>query len=356
MRLRLRRPNVAVDGSSTAAEVAIDDPVDSANRLADDGRVVEAVDLLLAAYEENPTPRGERALRDLRLRAAADFVPGSGREDWPPAYPDPFPGLVGSLPEVPSDELTSEVMGGAVAHHGALIVRGAFTAEQVERAVEMIDRVRAEIDEWEIGRSSEWFDPVSAEPVQKNGILRQMVAKQGGTWLGDSPAASAFVLRELERAGIVGAIAEHLGERPFFSLQKSTLRRSLPDFFYSGWHQDGSFLSKGCRTMNAWVALTDCGGDRPCAGLEVLPERVPEILPVDGVMSKHSISYDLVAEMAEITPTVVPEFDAGDAAVFDERFLHRTHLTPGMTDLRYAIECWFFAPSHQAMDYSPLLV
>ena len=122
------------------------------------------------------------------------------------------------------------------------------------------------------------------------------------------------------------------------------------------WHQDGSFLDDDVRTMNVWVALSPCGGDRPSPGLEVIPRRIEEILPVDGVMSTHSISYDLIDELSTGMPTVFPEFDAGDALIFDEHFVHRTHLSREMTQVRYALECWFFAPSHQSSSYTPLYV
>ena len=55
------------------------------------------------------------------------------------------------------------------------------------------------------------------------------------------------------------------------------------------------------------------------------------------------------------TPTIVPEFEPGDALMFDEHFLHRTYLPREMTDPRYALECWFFAPSRHTSDYVPLL-
>jgi hypothetical protein len=83
---------------------------------------------------------------------------------------------------------------------------------------------------------------------------------------------------------------------------------------------------------------------------------LPGVLPVDGVMTPHSVSYDLVAELAQENPTVIPEFAPGDAILFDQILLHRTHLTEAMTEIRYALECWFFAPSHPASTYTPLLV
>ena len=338
-----------------AADLAKVDELVAADRL------VEAVDLLAEVNRRGRRPDLETRLVDLRARAASSFEPGGGRPDWPPAYDDPFPDVSGAVPEVPASRLTSEVLGGAVAHHGALIVRGVFSPEQVERTVEAIERTHQRRDP-ESGSTTvdtdgaAWFRPFPAKEGVKVETLRRMVARQGGTFLADSPASTAQILDELEGVGVTQAISGHLGERPFFSLQKSTLRRSLPEFRLVAWHQDGSFLDDDVRTMNIWVALSACGGDHPTPGLEVVPRRIEEILPVDGVMSPHSISYDLVDEIAAETPTVVPEFTPGDAMIFDEHFLHRTHLLEQMDYIRYALECWFFAPSHRATDYTPLLV
>jgi hypothetical protein len=40
---------------------------------------------------------------------------------------------------------------------------------------------------------------------------------------------------------------------------------------------------------------------------------------------------------------------------FDERFLHRTAVSETMTQERYAIESWFFAPSHYPDDQLPVV-
>ncbi|NND66331.1 MAG: hypothetical protein HKN19_01975 [Halioglobus sp.] len=44
----------------------------------------------------------------------------------------------------------------------------------------------------------------------------------------------------------------------------------------------------------------------------------------------------------------------GDAVLFDELALHRTGVSPSMTETRYAIEMWFFAPSMFPRDEVPL--
>ena len=353
------------------------DDIAAAEALAAQGRYVDAVEALAAANRAERDPAVEIRLVELRFLAASRAEAPGGRAEWPPAYADPFPDVHGQVPEARADELTTELMGGAVAHHGGLLVRGMFAPEQVARAVEAIERThlryRAELeaaatdgqelppDQPGVAVDADApLDQANYHPLRLPGVpggdgLRKMVAEQGGTWLADSPAASAVVLDTLAEIGVRGAIEEHFGERPYFSLQKSTLRRSLPRHKMVAWHQDGSFLGPDVRTMNVWVALSPCGGDRPSPGLEIVPRRFDEILPVVGDPTPHSVDYDLVDELTRDLPTVIPSFEPGDGLIFDERFLHRTHLTPFMEDIRYALECWFFAPSHQASDYTPLL-
>jgi hypothetical protein len=330
------------------------DPLADAEALIAAGRLVEAVEVMAAHNRRSPDPDLEARLIDLRHRAAASIRAERAAGPWPPEYPDPFPDVVGQIPEVAAGELTTELLGGAVVHHGALLVRGAFGDEQVARLVDAIETTHQNLPENpdEAPVPTAWYRPFPTSA--HDNVLRRMVARQGGTWLADSPASTEIVLGELDDAGITSAIAGHLGERPVFSLQKSTLRRSLPSYNLVAWHQDGSFFDPDVRTMNVWVALSPCGGDYPSPGLEVLPARL-DVLPVDGLMTKHSVSYDLVAELAETTPLVIPRFEPGDALLFDEHLLHRTHLTEAMSEIRYALECWFFAPSNITSDYVPLL-
>jgi hypothetical protein len=167
---------------------------------------------------------------------------------------------------------------------------------------------------------------------------------------------TAQILDDLAAAGVIDVVSSHLDERPCFSLQKSTLRRIPAKDRVTGWHQDGSFLDAGVRTMNVWVALSRCGGDYPSPGLEVVPRRIAGILPVGDALTAYAISFDVVDEIASETPVIRPEFGPGDALMFDERFLHRTYLNGFMTEARYALECWLFAPSHHSTSYIPFLV
>lgn len=320
--------------------------------------MVGAVDLLAEENRLRPDPALAARLVDLRLRAGREALGGGGREPWPPPATDPFPEAAGRLPEIDRTDLGEAVLTGAVRHHGALVVRGLFSPDRAERVVGAIDDAHAARRRRVEGGSDAdegSYRPVPAEPRVRNQVLRNVVAEQGGIWLADSPGATATVLDALHEVGAVDVMTAHFGERPLFSLQKSTLRRSEPVRKMVAWHQDGSFLAPDVRTMNVWVALTACGGDLPTPGLEVFPRRFDEVLPVAGDPTPHAVDFALAAQLAEETPTVVPSFAPGDALLFDHHLLHRTHLPEAMTDPRYALECWFFAPSHHTPDYVPLL-
>lgn len=372
--------------SSTQRERSV---VEQSADLRSEGRLAEAVDLLAEAARAERDPEVEIRLAELRVLAGAAEVasPGPAREPWPPRYADPFPDVVGSIPEIHVGDLTAEVMGGAVAHHGSVIIRGLLDPAAAAKAVEVIEQARAHqqarnvtppafgpptteeqkalaaaadaalppVSDDPIEREA-WYRPVQAEPVSQNGINRKMVATQGGVWMGESPAGSAHFLEVLREKGVIDAVAGHFGERPLISLQKSTLRRSHPIHKIVAWHQDGSFLSPDVRTMNIWVAFSPCGGDLPSPGLEILPRRIDEVLSVDGALTPHSIPEATIADLKEQMATVLPVFQPGDAIMFDEKLVHRTHLAASMDQIRYALECWFFAPSHHTGNYTPLLV
>ena len=344
------------EGTSSRAYADVRSDVIEADRLVATGRLVEAVDVLAAAYRANADPALAIRLVDLRQEAARSYVPGPGRSPWPPAYGDSFPHLSGGLPETAVAGLTSDVLGGAVAHHGALIVRGMFDDSQVRRSVDVIDNAEAPRDNGSGGAvDSGWYRPFPTD-VRKHAALRARAAAAGGTWLADSPMSAAQVLDDLASVGVIDAISDHLGERPFFSLQKSVMRRIQAKNGIATWHQDGSFLDADVRTMNVWIALSRCGGDYRSPALEVIPRRLDDILPVQERPTPYAIPVEVISEIASETPATRPEFAPGDAILFDERFLHRTYFGPFMSEPRYALECWFFAPSHSASGYLPFLV
>ena len=89
--------------------------------------------------------------------------------------------------------------------------------------------------------------------------------------------------------------------------------------------------------------------------MEMIPRRVDEILDTSGGIVPFAIPFESVDEIAASTGVVNPEFKAGDAIFFDDRFIHRTALGPGLTTTRFALESWFFGASSFADGYTCLL-
>lgn len=330
--------------------------LDDIDRLVRCGDVVGALDAAIAAARAAPSLEVQRLLIDLRHRAAAAY-PSEPRTPWPIDFEDPFPDLAATeLPEIAADELTAELMGAAIAHHGSLIVRGFFDADQVERTTDSVKRTVDAALADESDREAGYYEPtLGSRPGTPK--LRSSGVAGGAVWMGDSPRATAQVLDDLSRTGVIGLIGEHFGERPVISLEKTTLRKVEPRVRYAAWHQDGSFLGHEARAFNVWVALTPCGGQRPAPGLQVVTGRVPKLLPLDG-HRRASIAGMEVHLFARYNgyAIVEPVFDPGDAMLFDELMAHRTHFAEGMTEERLALECWFFAPSNPAENYDFMLV
>jgi hypothetical protein len=335
------------DARSTTGVADID-------RLVEDSDAIAALDALVALNRAHPSPERQIRLIELRRQAAEVFRPPGG-SPWPPAFEDPFPEVIGRPPEIAARELDGSLLGAAVAHHGSLLVRGLFDRGAVTRSRESIERVSAA---WELApeqrTGADYLRTLSVQGIQV--ALRERHADASTWWLADCPAAAAQVLDDLADSGVVDAIGDHFGERPVLTLQKSTLRRVEPTYRYTAWHQDGSFLGAETRAMNVWVTLTPCGGDRTAPGLEIVPRRIEEILPY-GESGGVGIDGFVVHRAAGETPVVRPEFEAGDALLFDERMIHRTFLSRDvpLTQERLAVECWFFAPSHPAEGYVSLL-
>ena len=122
----------------------------------------------------------------------------------------------------------------------------------------------------------------------------------------------------------------------------------------SGWHQDGAFLGDDVGAFNVWITLTSCGRRRARAGHRA--PRFDRVLPSgDGAIFNWSLSDKAVMEAAGEIAVVRPEFQAGDALLFDHRLVHRTASTSAMVRERYAIESWFFTPSAYPKAQVPLL-
>lgn len=326
---------------------SVSELIDSGTTLAEDHRYREAIDLLSVANRARPDSDLEKALVRIRHQAVLNGEPRTSDEPWPGQYDDPFEGEPG-IPEIAAADLTPERLGGALLHHGSLLVRGlvpedrtAAIAEEIDRVFDGYDYVAASDNEVE---QLPWYSPFPAEePYSWTVMDRLWARKLGGVMAPDSPRALFGVLDALHDAGLGPVLERYLGEWPALSVKKFTLRRT-PHDAPSEWHQDGSFLGEGIRTVNVWLSLSHCGVDAP--GLDIIPQRFESIVTTgtDDALFDWSVSRAM-ADQVSGGVMASPVFGPGDAVLFDQLTLHRTRVTPEMTKTRYAIESWFFAPS-----------
>jgi len=334
------------------------------------GNYLEAIDALSAFNSLSPSSSSEARLIELRHEALFHITPQSTLPSWPPNNQDLFRHING-IPEVSREEFNVENLRAAVFNNGSLIVRNLISSEEVDQAVADIDTTFEHYDAATRGEpledSAPWFVPfISSTHLPETEFShwdadgrgsRFWVREGGGILAAESPRTFENFTKLLRRSAIISIIEEYLGERPALSVKKTTLRRvpSTQDTA-NGWHQDGAFLGDGIRTVNLWIALTDCGIDAPT--MDMVPKRLHEIVPTGthGAAFNWSVAREVVDQYSQDSPPVRLQFKAGDAILFDEMNLHCTAVSPSMSKDRYAIEAWFFAPSCYPMDQLPLIV
>lgn len=322
------------------------------------GNIREAIDYATERNETLRDPRIEQKLVVWRRAAFEALEKKNGRPDWPPAVSDLFAGVQGP-PEVRREDLTPEILASAIQHHGCLIVRGLIAPSEVRTLVDGIGKAFDACAAAKAGASVEetapWYSPFPFDVNDELAAHRSWVENGGGVWTADSPRMTYDLVKFIKQSGIDRLIGSYLGETPALSIGKWTLRK-VPPTTGTDWHQDGAFLGSETRTVNLWITLSDCGVDAP--GLDIVSKRIPHIVPTGshGAWFDWSVGSGMVDIVAEGTPVMSPVFSSGDAVLFDNFFLHRTGVKPGMTRDRWAIESWFFAPSAYPAQQMPLYV
>ncbi len=328
--------SISVDVKDIEAEVRSGDLDRAAGVLAQDGHPF-------------PHAAAGRAWAQERARAFVVNEP-SPRPTWPP-QPSKMLAPRGKLPEVTRDELDAQTLIDGVIGSGSLIVRGLLDPAEAESFRESIDFVMQARDSIRAGDDQAgnvaWFDRYDPD--------MSTFAGDAAAYVIDSPTATYLVGQTYRRLGLPQMLQDYLGEPPAVSLRKWVLRR-VPPQATGGWHQDGNFLGEQTRNLNLWISLTDSGVDAP--GIDVVPFRLDEMVP-SGTEDAHfewSVGESVVKKVVGDFDVVRPEFKAGDALFFDHMCLHSTGVSPQMTNTRYAIESWFFAPSHFPTDYTGFLL
>ncbi|HUT77579.1 MAG TPA: phytanoyl-CoA dioxygenase family protein [Polyangia bacterium] len=332
----------------------------AANRSAE--KLIAKIDRLTAKNRKRPDSERERELIQLRHQAF------SGLADQPPAEPViPSGGrqfeLDQGMPKLNPDELSADPVGAAIAKYGCAYVPGLVSEDRVERLKSDIDNAFDAREHANGGDPTPWYDPFKPESNYSIGGLhtlesgRKWVGSGGAMWTADSPRTMFEVLDVFADLGLRGLVSEYLGEQPAISMNKFVLRRAEPTGAGGAdWHQDGAFLGADIRSLNVWLSLSHCGETAP--GMDIIPRRLDGIVPPggEGANFKWSVGQPDAERVAGDAGIVRPHFKPGDVLLFDHVFLHRTASEPDMTDRRYAIETWFFAPSNYPKGQVPLLL
>jgi hypothetical protein len=259
-------------------------------------------------------------------------------------------------------ELTPGRLRNGILRHGCTLVRGLVPARRAERMRRVIDDAFAAYDAFRAGRPAHRgdiaYDPVDG--LHRAAHMREWHREVGAALTVDFPRALHEFLETVYEIRLDRVLASYFGERPVLSAEKCFLRRLDAKYWklrLSDWHQDGSFLGEGIRTVDAWFALSHCGTNAP--GMDIVPRRLDHVIRT-GDAATHfgwTVSLQVIEEELPGVPIWRPEFEPGDVLLFDELCLHRTACDLRMPDTRYAIESWFFAPSvYPEKNSTPIVV
>lgn len=288
--------------------------------------------------------------RDSSHRAAAQ---------WPPASRDVFGASV-AVPDIPAAAMDLAAVTAGVQRHGAIIVRGLLDSAtagemvaDIDRVLDLLDPDAATADDGAAWRSP-LTDPRTGSLVGPKWRAENAMFS-GEASVIDSPHVAVKLLARFQQMGVADLVAGYLGEQPAVSLEKWTMRR-VPPSTNTSWHQDGCLLGASIRSLNLWIALSDCGVD--ASGLDIVPHRIDSIVETgtEGAYFHWDVGTDVVQRELRGEGVLSPVFRPGDAVFFDQFLLHRTGVREGLTKDRYALETWFFAPSHFPAEYNGVMV
>jgi hypothetical protein len=308
-------------------------------------RLIDEIRHLTEQNRVHRDTKVERRLVELRYEVFKVLDVPSSPPEWPDDIDDLYEGQL--VPEIDRNDLTVEAIRSGINNHGSLLVRGLLGSDAVAQLKDGIDKSFDAFDARANGdMQSEvegWYEPVTHRMITDDDRARKR--SRGNILAFESPPVLFDLIEIMNSAGIGDLANLHFGEVPGILARKVTLRR-MEHNFGGAWHQDGAFMGSGIRSLNIWIALSHCGDNAP--GLDVAGRRFDELLPTGKGASKVWGIKPEDAEAAAGDTIVRPIFEAGDALIFDHMCLHKTGIEKSMTERRYAIEMWYFAPSTYA--------
>ena len=340
------------------------------------------VEELMEQNRRNPDPEVERRLLNMRHRAFTELdVDGAGGNGNGDAPATGRFAVEQGLPVARREEIDGPGVRAAILEFGCLHIPGLVPPVQAEQLKAGIDSTFeaceiAEAHEAEVasrnGESpqgdqpptslsedaprSPYYEPFKPMQGYTLGGGRKWNRSGGAIWAADSPRMMFELADTFERLGVRKLVQDYLGERPALSMNKTVLRRARPGKGGADWHQDGAFLGSDIRSLNVWLSLSHCGENAP--GMDMVPRRLDGIIETggEGANFDWSVAPGDAERAAGDAGVVRPLFAPGDVLLFDHLFLHRTASEPTMTDTRYAIESWFFAPSAYPEKQVPIVL
>ena len=293
---------------------------------------MKAISTLSEGNLRNPSAGREAKLLQLRINAGKLRCSSSATQNAvQPESTDLFPDIEG-LPEIPAAELTAKTLAAGILHHGALIVRGLYQPQQLERLLEV-----ASTDE--------------EENLNSNSAV-------------GCSAHTLFELLEIYHdSGLLGAVRDYLGGEPVIFAERTKLRHhkaGRDNYSVIPWHQDVNFFGTKSYAINCWAAVTPCGDKNP--GLSIFPRRTEQrhgwkeadgIAPLD---YGNAMPKELPDNLSAQLPAVHPILQAGDALLFDEMTLHQTAVRPWVIKEQIVTISWFFRASSFPNWGTPLAV
>ncbi len=349
----------------TGRDLKPDNPaalLDAAEQALASGNFHRAIDLFSTANRYSHSSAIEQRLIELRIRAAQRLT--WPETPWSSHHDNRFESVVG-FPEVGPDELDASVLRAGILGKGGLIVRGLMDQNMASLMRDNIARTLESRKLWANGvpttGETPWYtrsEAVAGGPVQFDASSAEKYTDTGSVWAVDSPP-NAFRLIEFYRElGLPHILHEYFGEDALLSVKKWVLRCIAPNNgAQSGWHQDGRFMGDGIRTVNLWIALSDCGSGASAPGLDLVADNSRRIYETGthGADFDWTVGQGLVDEVSQRFPVIRPHFSAGDAVFFDHYNLHRTAFGQEDRENRYAVESWFFAASTAPAKQQPLV-
>lgn len=355
----------ALDIESPGGTQAVQGILGQVDELVGSGDYRAAIALLEASNTIQPHALLEQRLIDLRIEAYNHLDWPQPPASWSPEYDSRFQSVRG-LPEISAQQLDADALLAGILGNGGLIVRGLMGQGLMKVMRENIDCTfearRAAAAEEPGAANNPWYvrsPAAKGGPVQFGTMGANQYTNTGSVWSIYSPRTAFQLIEYYRDIGLPEILNQYFGEAAVLSVKKWVLRCVPPNNgAASGWHQDGQFLGNATiRTVNLWVALTDCGGDADAPGMEIVAGNERKIYQTGshGADFEWTVGQGLVDEIGQRHPVQCPRFNAGDAIFFDHYNLHRTAFGLNHTKNRYAVESWFFAGSTAPAKQQPLV-